>query len=190
MNATRLAIVAILGSAVIAAVLMYYQLVYAGYAELTRSEVGEIQLISVISGEPEPILSENVKAIDTVVEGVRLSEGVSYRACFETPHSQAMLTETYEIFDDAVPLNAPPWFDCFDAQEIGEALEDGTAIAFMSQENITFGVDRVVAILPAANGVSRGFVWHQLNPCGIAVFAGDPKPDGCPDVPEISAEDT
>lgn len=186
MNATRLAIVAILGSAVIAAVLLFYQLNYAGYAELTRAEVGEIQLVSLVSGEAEPILSENVKAIDTVVDGVRLSQSVSYRACFETPHSQAMLTETYQIFDDAVPLIAPSWFGCFDAQEIGAALEDGNAIAFMGQENITFGVDRIVAVLPDG----RGFVWHQLNACGLAVFAGDPKPDGCPDAPEHSQEDT
>ncbi|MBU2992788.1 DUF6446 family protein [Octadecabacter sp. 1_MG-2023] len=186
MNATRLAIVAILGSALIAAVLMYYQLVYAGYAELTRSEVGEIQLVSVVSGEAEPIVSDNVKAIDTVTDGVRLSGAISFRACFETPQSQAMLSETFVIFEDAVPLNAPPWFDCFDAQEIGLALEEGNAIAFMSEENISFGVDRVVAVLPDG----RGFVWHQLNACGEAVFDGENNPEGCPDVPEISAEET
>ncbi|MCF2904493.1 DUF6446 family protein [Octadecabacter sp. CECT 8868] len=186
MNATRLAIVAILGSALIAAVLMYYQLVYAGYAELTRSEVGEIQLVSVVSGESEPIMLDNLKAIDTVEDGVRLSGAISFRACFDTPHSQAMLSETFVIFDDAVPLNAPPWFDCFNAQEIGLALEEGAAIAFLSEENISFGVDRVVAVLPDG----RGFVWHQLNACGEAVFDGESNPEGCPDVPEISAEET
>jgi hypothetical protein len=180
MNATRIAIVAILGSAVLFGGLMYYQLVYAGYVELTSAEVGEIQLISFVSGESEAILSENVKAIDSLVDGVRLSSSVSYRACFETPQSQAMLMETYVIMDDAVPWTAPSWFGCFDAREIGKALEDGDAIAFMSQENITFGVDRVVAVMPDG----RGFVWHQPNPCGEAVFSGDPTPDGCPDLPE------
>ena len=180
MNATRVAIVAILGSAVIFGALMYYQLVYAGYVELTKADVGEIQLISVISGKPEPLLFESVKGIDSVVDGVRLSSSVSYRACFQTLQSQAKLMEAYVIMDDAIPLTAPPWFDCFDARAIGQSLEDGEAIAFMSQENITFGVDRVVAVLP--NG--HGFVWHQLNPCGNAVFAGDPTPDGCPDLPE------
>ena len=56
MNATRIAIVAILGSAVLFGGLMYYQLVYAGYVELTSAEVGEIQLISVVSGESDAIL--------------------------------------------------------------------------------------------------------------------------------------
>ncbi|MDE0967889.1 MAG: DUF6446 family protein [Octadecabacter sp.] len=180
MNATRVAIVAILGSSVIFGALMYYQLVYAGYVELTATEIGEIQLISIISGDPEPLLLENVKGIDSVVDGVRLSSSVSYRACFMTQQSQAKLIEAYVIMNDAVPLTAPPWFDCFDARAIGQSLEDGVATAFMSQENITFGVDRVVAVLP--NGY--GFVWHQLNSCGNAVFSGDPTPDHCPDLPE------
>jgi hypothetical protein len=165
MNATRFAIVAILGSAVIFGALMYYQLVYAGYVELTKAEVGEIQLINVTTGNPEPLLLGNVKGIDSVVDGVRLSSSVSYRACFQTQQSQAKLMEVYVIIDDAVPLTAPPWFDCFDARAIGQSLEDG---------------DRVVAVLP--NG--HGFVWHQLNTCGNAVFAGDPTPDGCPELPE------
>ena len=182
MNATRLAIVAILGSAIFAAVVMYYQLVYAGYAELTQAEVGEIQLLSLVTRESEPILSENVKAIDTVEEGVRLSGMISFRACFETPSSQAMLTETYQIAENAVPLNAPAWFDCFNARDIGAAIEDGNAIAFTSEENISYGVDRIVAILPDG----RGYAWHQLNPCGEAVFAGDNPPEGCPELGEDS----
>ncbi len=186
MNGIRFAIVGILGSALIGGAFMYYNLVYAGYAELTQEQVGEIQLVSVVSGLAEPILSENVKAIDTVTEGVRLSGPISFRACFETSQSQAMLSETYVIIDDAIPLNAPNWFDCFNAQDIGKAIEDGGAIAFMSEENISYGVDRVVAVLPDG----RGFVWHQLNACGDAVFAGDNTPDGCPDLPEFSAEDS
>lgn len=180
MNSTRFTIVAILGSAIIGGAFMYYNLVYAGYAELTQAEVGEILVISVVTGNSEPILLENVKAIDTVVDGVRLSGAISFRACFDTVQSQATLNETYVIFDDAIPLTAPSWFDCFDAREIGEALEQGAAVAFMSVENITYGVDRIVAVMPDG----RGFAWHQLNPCGEAVFAGDNTPDGCPELPE------
>lgn len=186
MNATRFAILSILVSALIAAVFMYYQLVYAGYAELTRAEVGEIHLINLNTGQPEAILSENVKAIDTVEEGVRISGAISFRACFDTLQSQAMLTETFVMFDRAVPMTAPSWFDCFDAREIGLALEEGNAIAFMSHENISYGVDRVVAVMPDG----RGYAWHQLNPCGEAVFAGDATPDACPDPTDFVAEDT
>ncbi len=180
MNATRLAILGILIPAVLGGAFMYYNIVYAGYAELTPEQVGEIQLVSVVNGEPEPIMLDNVMAIDTVEDGVRISGAISFRACFDAPQSQAMLSETFEIMDDPVPLTAPSWFECFNAQEIGKALEDGEAIAFMSEENISYGVDRVVAITPDG----RGFVWHQLNACGEAVFAGDNTPEDCPEPPE------
>lgn len=182
MNGVRFAIVGILGSAIIGGALMYYQLVYAGYAELDAAQVGEIQVINTATEQSEPLLLENVKGIDTVVDGVRLSGAISFRACFDVVQSQAMLTETYVVFDDAVPLTAPSWFDCFDAKDIGARLESGEAIAFMSLENITYGVDRIVAVLPDG----RGYAWHQLNACGEAVFAGDNTPDGCPELPEDS----
>jgi hypothetical protein len=71
-----------------------------------------------------------------------------------------MLTETYRAYQGATPLNAPSWFDCFDATEIGAALENGQALAFLSQSNIAPDVDRVVAVF--ADG--RAFAWHQFRP--------------------------
>jgi hypothetical protein len=56
-------------------------------------------------------------------------------------------------------LTGPAWFGCYDAVEIGEALERGEAFAFMSEVNIRDGVDRVIAVFPDG----RGFAWHQLN---------------------------
>ena len=76
--------------------------------------------------------------------------------------------------------NAPDWFDCFSSTEIGEALETGQALAFLGVENIEYGIDRVVAVLPDG----RGFAWHQINRCGERVFDGDPPPEGCPLPPE------
>ena len=73
--------------------------------------------------------------------------------------TQGMLTETYQIYQDAVPLTAPGWFDCFDAAAIGAALEKGEAIAFLSESEIHPGVDRVVAVFPDG----RAYAWHQLN---------------------------
>lgn len=184
MNAIRFWIVAILACAIIGGGVMYYQLVYAGYAELNGDEVGEIQLLTTESRAPAALMLENVKGIDTVEEGVRLSGAISFRACFDTSQTLDTLQGRFEIAADPVPLTAPSWFDCFDAQAIGAALESGEAVAFMSVENITYGVDRIVAIFPAEAGVSRGYVWHQLNACGTAVFAGDNTPDGCPTLPE------
>jgi len=156
--------------ALVAGAAMYYLQVYAYYDEV---EVGNVQLTSVITGEAEDILFENFKGIDSNSSPVR------YRACYDTPSSLAMLTETYVIYDNAEPLVAPDWFDCFDAQALGADLESGVAIAFLGVENIQYGIDRIVAVYPDG----RALAWHQINACGEVVFDGDPAPEGCPPAP-------
>ena len=141
----------IVAIALIFGALVYYLQEYYYYEEVSAS-AAEISL-TLIGGAPEPILAENIQAIDANSSPIR------YRACFTTPMSLAMLSETYESYDEAVPLIAPRWFDCFDAQEVGEALERGEALAFLGQKDIAHGVDRVVAIFEDG----RGYVWHQVN---------------------------
>jgi len=164
----------LIATGVIGGAAMYYLQVYGFYEEVQATNVDDVQLTSLTSGLPEPILYENFKAIDADSSPLR------YRACFETAMSQALLTETYEIYDDPIPTVAPDWFDCFDATAIGTDLEEGTAIAFLGIGNLTYGFDRVVAITEDG----RGFVWHQINECGEKVFDGDPPPEGCPPPPE------
>ena len=163
-------------SAILSGFLMYYLQVYGFYQEVTPRGVEDVQLTSVATGQPEPILFENFKAIDSDSSPLR------YRACFETPMSEAMLTETYVVYDDPIPNVAPGWFDCFDAQAIGSALEGGQAFAFLGISNVEYGFDRVVAIFPDG----RGYAWHQMNICGEEVFDGNPPPPGCPPPPERS----
>ncbi|MDX1780705.1 MAG: DUF6446 family protein [Thalassovita sp.] len=160
--------------ALVAGVAMYYLQVYAFYDEVAASGTDDVQLTSLVTGRPEPILYEGFKAIDSDSSPIR------YRACFSTPMSQAMLTETYEMYDTAEPLIAPGWFNCFDAKALGAELENGTALAFTGQRNIQYGVDRVVAVTEDG----RGFVWHQINHCGEVVFDGEPAPEDCPTPPE------
>lgn len=180
MNWTRVAILAILGSGVAAGIGMIYLQSYAGWAELDAAQVGEIQVQRADTGELEGIAVENVQGLDTVEDGVRLSGALSFRACFDTPVDLATFQSTYVVMDAPVPLTSPGWFDCYDARGVGKALEDGLARAFRGEENISYGVDRVIAIYP--NGL--GFMWHQLNACGEALFAGDPVPDTCPEPPQ------
>lgn len=137
----------------VAGIAMYWLQVYAFYDEATFDAGAGVMLTSVESGLPEAILAEEVSGIDSDSSPIR------FRACFRTPMTQAMLTETYQIYPAPTPLLAPGWFECFDAEAIGAALESGEAIAFMGQENIHPGVDRVVAVF--ADG--RAFAWHQLN---------------------------
>lgn len=174
MNKVRFLIVGMLMIALFAGAAMYYLQVYAFYDEVDGAEFGDVQLVSLHSGTPEPILFENFNAIDASSSPIR------FRACFETTQSLAMLTETYLVYDSPEPLTGPNWFDCYDAQEVGAALETGEAVAFLAQENVEYGVDRVAAIL--SDG--RGFLWHQINACGMAVFDGEPAPETCPEPPE------
>ena len=153
---------------------VYYLQEYGFYETIEATSDDMVQMTSVTTNAPESILFENFQAIDADSSPIR------YRACFTTPQSLAMMTETYTLYDNAEPLNAPGWFDCFDADAIAQALETGEALAFMGTENVTFGIDRIVAIQEDG----RGFVWHQINACGEEVFDGNAAPEGCPTPPE------
>lgn len=150
----KIAAGSIVVSAAVAGVAIWYLQVYAFYEEVSFAPGQEITLTTIESGQPEPILAEGVTGIDADSSPLR------FRACFTTPLTQAMLSETYRAYEGAEPLVAPGWFDCFDAVEIGTALERGEALAFLSQAGVAADVDRVVAVFPDG----RAFAWHQLNP--------------------------
>ncbi len=174
MNWTRAAIVAILGSALVAGVSLYYLQVYAYYVEVTADDAGGVTLVRADTGEAEAIEFTDFTAIDSDSSPIR------FRACFRTALTPDAAAETYVADPDAVPLNAPGWFDCFDARAIGGALESGDARAFLVASNVHYGIDRVAALF--ADG--RGYMWHQINHCGEVVFDGEPAPEDCPPVPE------
>ena len=157
-------------SAIAAGVALYYLQVHAFYTEV---EQGEVRLVSVVSEQPESIPFDDFQAIDADSSPIR------YRACFRTDLSLALLSETYVGLDALSPRNAPEWFDCFDAAAIGAEIVAGTALTFLSQKNIHFGVDRVVAITQDG----RGYVWHELNDCGEKAYDGTVVGEECPALP-------
>ncbi|MZQ90056.1 histidine kinase [Frigidibacter albus] len=141
-------------TALAAGAVLYYLQVYGYYQPIPATAPGaELRLTSVASGQPEPILADSFEGIDAETSPLR------YRGCFHTPMSLALLTETYRVYATPTPLIAPGWFECFDASQIGAALETGEAVAFLSEENIRPGVDRVVAIYPDG----RAYAWNQIN---------------------------
>lgn len=140
--------------AVAAAVAVYWTQEYAYYHDVVFNPGSEITLTLIDSDVAEPILAENIKGIDADSSPLR------FRACFTTPMSLGMLTETYRAYEGAEPTIAPGWFDCFDAEAIGTALEKGEAVAFLSQSNIVPDFDRVVAVFPDG----RAYAWHQISP--------------------------
>lgn len=141
-------------TALVAGIAMYWFQVYAFYEPVAFVPGDEIRLTPIEGRVPEAIFVENMQGIDAGSSPLR------FRACFTTPLSHAMLSETYQIHAAPVPTTAPGWFDCFDAQAIGAALASGEALAFMSQEDIAPDIDRVVAVF--ADG--RAYAWHQVQP--------------------------
>lgn len=140
-------------TALIGGAAIYWLQEYA-YYEPVAFQPGQGIALTLVGGAVEPMLAENLEGIDAESSPLR------FRACFETPTSLATLTETYVIYDAAVPTVAPSWFTCFDASAIGAALEGGGAVAFLSQAAIAPGIDRVVAVFPDG----RAFAWHQIAP--------------------------
>ena len=131
---------------------LYYTQVYAFYDDPKSTEAAVLSLKAAGLDEQRDLPVTDMISVD------KDSSPLGYRACFTVKNSLAMLTETYELIE-AVPLEAPNWFHCFDADEIGLAIEEGRALTFLGQHEIKDGVDRVIAVLDDG----RGFAWHQLN---------------------------
>jgi len=119
-------------------------------------------------------LAVPVRAIDSDSSPLR------FRACLRLERDlAARFLERAAPVAGAAPLNAPGWYDCFDARAIAADLAAGRAQAVLVEGNFRFGFDRVMALYPDG----RGFVWAQPNACGTAHFDGRPLPPGCPPPP-------
>ncbi|OCX61052.1 histidine kinase [Thioclava sp. SK-1] len=141
-------------SALVFGGVVYYTQMYGYYQPVPASaDSAEIRLTSMMDGTPEVIETSNFEGIDADSSPLR------FRGCFTTPLSLATATETYTVYEGATPLNGPGWFECYNAAQLGEDLQTGAAVAFLSEHQISPGVDRVVAIYPDG----RAFAWHQLN---------------------------
>ena len=118
-------------TALAAGAALYYLQVYAYYDAVPATGSDDVMMTSINGGQPEGIVYDSFEAIDSDSSPLR------YRACFSTPLSQAMLTETYLEYPNAEPLVGPGWFDCFDAGDIGAALETGEALAKLPEQGVT-----------------------------------------------------
>lgn len=140
-------------TALTAGAVMYYLEVYGYYQPLPASAPAAQIRLTTFAGATEAMMASDFEGIEGEASPLK------FRGCFVTPMSLAMLTETFEPYENPTPLIAPSWFTCFDAERIGADLEAGRALAFLSEKNIHPGVDRVVAVYPDG----RAYAWQQLN---------------------------
>lgn len=165
MNPVRVVLVAILVTALVTGVAIYWLQEYAFYRELSPAGTEGFEL-TLADGTRRVVPVQGFRGIDSNSSPIR------YRACFtlDAPASDFL------PYEGAEPRNAPNWFTCFDARAIGEALEQGEAAAVLGEPTGIPGVDRVVAIFPDG----RAFAWHQPDPCGPLVDE-DERPASCPE---------
>ena len=175
----RAVILFILAAALVAGAGLYYAQVYA-YYDRVGPPAGGVVLLPRDGGPAREIPAEGFEAIDAASSPLR------YRDCFTTAGTPEALAGEFRVVEDPEPRVGPRWFSCFDADEIGDALAAGEATAFLSAENVTYGVDRVTAVF--RDGRARS--WHAINRCGARVFDGDPPPEGCPTPPADTPSDT
>ena len=174
MNKGRLVASAIILTGAIAGGLLWWTENYAYYEPVAT---GAVTITATrFDGVLDPLPISDFEGIDAETSPLR------FRACFSTPLSLAMMTETYQPYEDATPLNTPGWFDCYDAGELTREMEAGQALAFLGEENFIYGFDRIVLVTEDG----RGYAWHQINQCGEAAYSGDPAPADCPPAPETN----
>ncbi|MEL6600313.1 MAG: DUF6446 family protein [Pseudomonadota bacterium] len=154
---------ALLGfAALFGAVLWYYQTT-AYYEEVTG--LTEVDAY----GDAFPV--SDYRGIDAPTSPLKM------RACFTVDWDYWPSDEFARV---AEPLNAPSWFDCFDAETIAGDIASGDATAILAEDNVPYGFSRFIAQYPDG----RAFMWRQINDCGTAAFAGNPLPMRCPPPPE------
>jgi hypothetical protein len=165
--------IVLLSLGLLAGATMYWLQVYAFYDDVALAEDGGSVTLKLTTSEGATLdlPAREFRGIDADSSPIR------FRACFvaDLPPDTDLA-----VYPDALPLNAPGWFDCFDAAAIGADLAAGAATAFLGEENVLYGIDRVLAIYPDG----RAYAWHQINRCGEDVFDGKPAPEGCPPPPE------
>jgi len=171
----KFVVLGVLGVAAVFAATQWYFQTRAYYAPVTV----ETLTVAAREGAPLSLTPVAFSGIDADSSPLRFRACVTFDAA-----DTARLTEDAMRHPEPVPLVAPGWFDCFDADALGADLESGAALGLMAAENIVYGIDRTLALYPDG----RAYAWHQINACGAVVFDGDPPPPGCPPAPR--ARDT
>lgn len=122
---------------------LWYTQIYAFYEDLP--ETAEITVAD------RSVAVQGFRGIDAQTSPIKL------RACMTLdPEALAGLEPAVK----PVPLVAPHWFNCFDAREIGRALESGAAKAYLAAAGEFHGSERMLAVFDDG----RAFMWRQLAP--------------------------
>jgi hypothetical protein len=161
----RIAILGLALAGLVAGGAMYYLQVWGLYDRLPATD----RLTVETEDGPEDLRITDFRGIDSDSSPLRR------RACFRLHEAAGLIA-----YPAPEPLNAPRWFDCFDAEAIARDLAQGRATAWLVAADFVWGFDRVMAVYPDG----AAYLWNQMNACGDAHFDGRDLPPGCPPAPE------
>lgn len=135
-------VIGLVGFAAIFGAGLWYAQVYAYY-----HEVEDLPAITV-AGEDWPV---------SAYHGIEASSSpLKLRACFRLEREWS---DSDQWRDQATPLTAPHWFDCFDAEAIARDIAAGRAVVYQASAGEFDGTERYVAHYPDG----RAFMWRQLS---------------------------
>ena len=149
MTSGRWLVLGILGITAVFAGAQWWFQTRAYYAPIESADL----FVTTLTGEVLTLTPTDFEGIDAETSPLR------FRVCFTLDAEGLAAAVQGAPYDDPTPLNAPGWFDCFDADAIGEALEAGEARPVLAEREARAGVDRVFAVFPDG----RAYGWHQLN---------------------------
>jgi hypothetical protein len=156
----------------IAGAAMYWLQVYAYYDEVRLASDGGNVVVRATKadGTVQDLQVSEFHGIDSESSPIR------FRACFLTSATQNGLA----LWPQGDAARRAGLVRLLRRRRHRRRPRGGARVAVLGQQNIVYGIDRVLALYPDG----RAFAWHQINACGEVVFDGDPPPEGCPPVPE------
>ena len=138
----KITVIFLIGTTFIFGVIFFYFQTFAYYKTVNMKQ--EIQVN---------------KKIIKVNEYVGIRSDISklkLRGCFQVNPTHL---DNFDTSNNASPLSAPFWFNCFDYKSIQSDIDKGLLKAYLAAENEAPGIDRYIAVYE--NGI--GFEWRQLN---------------------------
>ena len=150
MNTGKIMAASIVISALLMGGVVWYMQVYGYYDYIDPQQGAQFLQITGQDGTLRPLPVADFEGIDADSSPLR------YRSCFQL--DPAPLADA-QLYEKPTPLVGPSWFDCFSAGPLTRDLAAQTSRAYLLEQDIQPGFDRVMAVYPDG----RAFAWHQLN---------------------------
>ncbi|MEO1550696.1 MAG: DUF6446 family protein [Pseudomonadota bacterium] len=143
------------GKLLVASIVVFTLLFTAGlWYTQTRAYYTQLEGVEEIEVAGQRLAVRAYRGIDADTSPMKI------RACLELDPSAI----SAPVATKATPLQAPSWFECFDAGTLQADLQAGRAVAYLAGDETpegasTYEILRYLAVYPDG----RAFLWRQYN---------------------------